>query len=209
MAYKVLNDYKEEIHPWEPFVPANADKLILGTFPTSENNRGALDFFYPNPNNNFWRLIFQTAGKKLEDYVHESPVEVRKQVLRDLRMGIADIGRRIFRQRDSSKDDNLFPIEYTDIFSLLDKYRNIQKVIITSSSGCNSVLSWFRHYANMNSFDFAIPKSRLPVKTKFSFNNREIEIEVISSPSRLSPIKGDILAEMYRNAILGDSYKIN
>jgi G:T/U-mismatch repair DNA glycosylase len=204
MTYKTLNEYKEETHPWQPFIPINANKLILGTFPTAEINRGAYEFFYPNPNNDFWRVLFQAAKKNLEDYKQVEPIEIRKQILADLKLGIGDIGKKILRQKDSSKDDNLFPIEYTDIFLILENYPAIKKIIITSSSGSNSVLSWFHHYCILNGHNFIIPKEKLPIKTKLIFKSREINIEIITSPSRLSPIKGDKLFEMYRNAIIND-----
>src|SRR4051812_9469770 len=120
MKYKTLIEYKEEPHPWPPFFPDNADKLILETFPTSEDNRGSYEFFYPNPNNDFWPLILQVADKNPDVYLDEDPIAIRNKILRNLAMGIADIGYRILRQKDSSKDENLFPLEYTNIFSLLD-----------------------------------------------------------------------------------------
>lgn len=202
MTYKTVNEYKEETHPWPPFIPVNADKLILGTFPTSEGNRGAYEFFYPNPNNDFWRVLFRVAGKKLDDHRNAEPVEIRKQVLTELNLGIGDIGKRILRQKESSKDESLFPIEYTDIFSILNNHPTIRKIIITSSSGGNSVLSWFHHYAVLNNQNFIIPKGKLPMKTNILFRGKNIKIEIVSSPSRLSPIKGDKLFEMYRNAII-------
>ena len=200
--YKTLNEYKQETHPWLPFIPINADKIILGTFPTVESNRGAYEFFYPNPNNDFWKVIFKVANKELEDYKDEEPVKIRKQILSDLRMGIADMGKRILRQKESSKDDNLFPIEYTDIFSILDNNPAIKKIIITSSSGGNSVLSWFQDYCILNKFRLDFKKSNLPIETTLHYNEYEIKIEIVSSPSRLSPIKGDSLFQMYRKAIL-------
>ena len=204
MNFKTLNEYKEESHPWEPFIPQNADKLILGTFPTTDKYRGAYEFFYPNPNNDFWRVIFEVAGKKLDHFHQTEPIDARKQILSYLKLGIADIGKKVLRQKDSSKDDHLFPIEYTDIFSLLEMYPTIKKIIITSSSGANSVLSWFHHYCIINGHTINIPKSKLPITTKLLFNNLEIKIDIISSPSRLSPIKGDKLLEMYRTVILND-----
>lgn len=204
MAYKTLNEYKTETHPWQPYIPKNADRLILGTFPTVEGNRGAYEFFYPNPNNDFWRVLFDVAGKKLDDYKQNDPLEIRKQLLESLNLAISDIGKKILRQKDNSKDDNLFPIEYADIFSLLEIHHTIKKIILTSSSGGNSVLSWFHHYCILNGHNFVIPKGKLPRQTKLLFKTREINIEIISSPSRLSRIKGDKLVEMYRNAILTD-----
>lgn len=204
MKYKTVIEYKEEPHPWSPFIPKNANRLILGTFPTAEINRSAYDFYYPNPNNDFWKVIFGVADKNLKNFLHEDQIKIRKEILFELKMGIADMGKKIFRQKNSSKDDNLFPIEYTDIFSLLDSNSEINKIIITSSSGCNSVLSWFHHYCVLNQITLNIPKRNLPIKTIFLFNNKKIKIEIISSASRLSPIKGDKLFEMYRNAILND-----
>lgn len=206
MKYKTLNEYKEEPHPWPPFIPVNASKLILGTFPTNEINRSAYNFFYPNPLNDFWKLIFEVAGKDLNEYRTSEPVEIRKQILSDLSLGIADIGKRVLRQRDSSKDENLFPIEFTDIFSLLENHTTIAKIIITSSSGANSVLSWFQQYCGLNDVALNIKKGNLPIQTGFIFNGREIKIDIISSPSRLSPIRGDRLSQMYRDAILEEVY---
>ena len=45
-----------ETHPWAPFVPDNARVLIMGTFPPGEH-RWSMDFFYPNPTNDFWRIM--------------------------------------------------------------------------------------------------------------------------------------------------------
>ena len=204
MKYKTLNEYKEETHPWEPFIPNGADKLILGTFPTAEGNRGAYEFFYPNPQNDFWNILFKVVDKNLRDYNNEDPINARHEVLSELRLGIADIGKRVLRQKDSSKDVNLFPIEYRDIFHLLTTYPAIQKIIITSSSGGNSVLSWFHHYCSINGFRLNVPKVKLPISTELLFDNRILKIEIISSPSRLSPVKGDKLYQMYRNAILNN-----
>lgn len=202
MKYKTLNEYEEEPHPWPPFIPANATKLILGTFPTIEINRSAYAFFYPNPLNDFWRLIFEVAGKDLNEYQTSEPIELRKQILTDLKLGIADIGKKILRQKNSSKDENLFPIEFTDIFSLLENHTTITKIIITSSSGANSVLSWFQQYCSLNGVVFKIKKGNLPIKAGFTFNNREVNVDIISSTSRVSPIRGDRLLQMYRDAIL-------
>lgn len=202
--YKTFNEFKEETHPWHPFVPTNADKLILGTFPTAVVNRGAYEFFYPNQNNDFWRILFQVADKKLDNYKQTEPIGIRKQILADLKLGIGDIGKKILRQNNSSKDNNLFPIEFTNIFLILETHQELKKIILTSSGGGNSVLSWFNHYCILNGYNFTKPKGKLPISTMLIFNTREIKIEIISSTSRLSPIKGDKLLTMYRNAILND-----
>lgn len=44
------NAYTKEIHPWDFFIPDDANKLLLGTFPTEEKNRKQ-PFFYYSPTN--------------------------------------------------------------------------------------------------------------------------------------------------------------
>jgi len=206
MSYIQINNYEQESHPFKPYIPSGANKLILGTFPTIESNRKKYKFFYPNPNNDFWRIIFNTAGLALSDFDSEEPIGSRKQVLKKLQLGIADIGKVILRQKGSSKDQNLFPLEFTDILSLLKKHKQIQTIIVTSSSGSNSVLSWLHQYCKLNNINFKIPSGKLPKETHFVFQNRTIMVKIISSTSRLSPKKGDVLQEMY-SQVINDLYE--
>ena len=45
-----------EEHPLEPFLPANAKLLMLGSFPP-QKKRWSMDFFYPNFQNDMWRIM--------------------------------------------------------------------------------------------------------------------------------------------------------
>lgn len=45
-----------ESHPWPPFIPDGAKILIMGTFPP-QPKRWSMDFYYPNPINDFWRIM--------------------------------------------------------------------------------------------------------------------------------------------------------
>ena len=45
-----------ERHPLKPFLPANAQLLMLGSFPPPKE-RWCMDFFYPNPQNDMWRIM--------------------------------------------------------------------------------------------------------------------------------------------------------
>jgi G:T/U-mismatch repair DNA glycosylase len=198
--YKTLNTYAEEVHPWESYIPQSASKLILGTFPTAERHRTTYDFFYPNPNNDFWNVIVEVANKNWDDFISSDPVQLRKGLLAGLGLGISDIGYRVLRQKGSSIDKNLFAIEYRNVFLLLENNPSISKVILTS----NLVVTWFHHYCELNNFNFIVLDEKLPWCTSFAFENRKIKIEVIASTSRASRIRGDKLVQMYKNAILND-----
>ena len=45
-----------ERHPLEPFLPANARLLMLGSFPP-QKKRWSMEFYYPNWNNDMWRIV--------------------------------------------------------------------------------------------------------------------------------------------------------
>ena len=49
-------DIEIENHPLEPFLPANARLLMLGSFPP-QKKRWSMDFYYPNLNNDMWRIV--------------------------------------------------------------------------------------------------------------------------------------------------------
>lgn len=52
-----MNNIKDiEQHPLEPFLPCNASLLMLGSFPP-QRKRWSMDFFYPNLQNDMWRIF--------------------------------------------------------------------------------------------------------------------------------------------------------
>ena len=65
-----------ERHPLEPFLPAGAKILMLGSFPP-KRERWSMDFFYPNRLNDMWRVMgllfeqdphhFETSDRKAFD----------------------------------------------------------------------------------------------------------------------------------------------
>ncbi len=47
-----------ERHPLQPFLSENAQLLMLGSFPPPKE-RWCMEFFYPNPQNDMWRIMGQ------------------------------------------------------------------------------------------------------------------------------------------------------
>ena len=45
-----------ETHPLAPFMPEGSRILMLGTFPPARS-RWCMDFFYPNFQNDMWRIM--------------------------------------------------------------------------------------------------------------------------------------------------------
>ena len=182
LTYKTTNPHDKEELPWSEYIPVNADKLILGTFPTKQNNRD-FEFFYPNKNNKFWKVLARIADINLTEFEKSEngklqAVNERKRILDNLKLAITDIGAVVLRQNNSSLDSNLFPIEFTDIFKILSENPTIKSVILTSSSNGNSVLSWFKIYCDINNIVLNVDKKNkdFPVQTEITINDKKIKM---------------------------------
>lgn len=201
MNYITECNLVEEKLEWDSFIPAGARKLIIGTFPTVKKRRD-FEFFYPNKNNCFWKVLSIIANHELIPSDKNGAIMNRKEILKKLNLGITDMGYKILRHDNSSLDQSIIPIEFMNIFRILNENPKIQKLIFTSSSGKNSVEGWFRSYCKLNSINIPKLKGRNPKKTKFNFEGKIINIVSVHSTSGLAGRKLEELTKMYRKEII-------
>src|SRR4029078_5825725 len=109
----------EETHPFKFYSPPNANILIVGTFPPTKKN-WSYEFFYPNRQNLFWKIMANIAGKELRHLSGIEAVEEIKEILNFLNGALTDMGLKVSRSRDSSLDEHLVAIEFMDILEILD-----------------------------------------------------------------------------------------
>lgn len=192
----------EEIHPWDSYVPAGAKSIIIGTFPPMLRN-WSYDFFYPNRNNYFWRIMSRIAGSPLQYFSGAKAVEERKNMLNQLGVGVSDMGKVICRTDENSSDENLEIVEYMDIFGILKENPSLRKIIFTSSAGKSSAIGWFKSCLTLHGIDFRIPKGKRPLRTFVQIAGKDIEIVLLYSTSARAgaTISLDSLTELFRNEI--------
>lgn len=128
-----------EFHPYEPFVPEKANKLIIGTIPPQrfcqENTNlyaNDVDFYYGSRDSYFWSLIGKTFQKEFSYSNSENAINERKNFLLEMNMGITDIVKTCMRNSNSSSDKHLGIKEYNDLASLLKEHKSIDTLIYTS-----------------------------------------------------------------------------
>lgn len=194
---------QNELHPWNWFAPENSRVLIVGTFPPSKRN-WSFDFFYPNKNNFFWRVIAQIAETELEYPAGDLAVEERKNLLRKLQVAVTDMGQHILRSANSSLDENLSVVEYMNIFQILDENTGIRKIIFTSSSGKENAVRWFNQFLAGHEIKHRFPTGQRPIKSAIEYKGRMIELVVLysTSPRAANRISMERLVELYKNEIL-------
>ena len=133
-----------EVHPLEPFMPENARVLLLGSFPPP-HERWSMEFFYPNFQNDMWRIMgllfygdkehFVVPGQKYFDY--DRVVDFCR------RRGIAlyDAAYMVKRLRGNASDNFLKIIEPTDIRSLLSRMPLCRTVVSTGGKSAEQIAS--------------------------------------------------------------------
>jgi G:T/U-mismatch repair DNA glycosylase len=195
-----------EKHPWKWFAPSKSKILIVGTFPTAKRN-WKYDFFYPNTANLFWRVMAEISGTSLYYFHGYEAVTERKAILRNLGIAITDMGEKVIRNEDSSLDEKLIPLEYMDIFQILDENPGISKVIFTSSSGKVSAVKWFLEFLKTKNIIHKFPKGKKPIKSMFQYKDTEISLIIAYSTSQRASnrISFETLVEMYKSEIRSGS----
>ncbi|MCL1937049.1 MAG: hypothetical protein FWF52_01470 [Candidatus Azobacteroides sp.] len=194
---------QQEIHPWNWYIPVDAQAIVVGTFPPTFRN-WSYDFFYPNKNNYFWKIMAAIAQQELQFFSGEEAAAERKRLLRQLHLGLSDMGKIIRRSNGNSLDENLEVIEYMDIFQLLNENPSIRKMIFTSSSGKSSAIQWFKNYLATKGIPYQIPKGQRPLKNRIDINGRILEIVLLysTSPRAGASVSFKKLVELFGSEII-------
>lgn len=179
-----------ESHPWPPFIPDGAQLLIMGTFPPGAH-RWSMDFFYPNPINDFWRimgLIYFNDKDRLwipEKKMFNLP-EI-KQMLQERHIAMGDTGLEIRRLMGNASDKHLeivTPIPLAKIFAETPSLR----ALATTGEKAASVVASLT--------GTTVPKLGAMIETEFA--GRAVKIFRMPSTSRAYPMRIDKKAEYYK-----------
>ncbi|HIZ87039.1 MAG TPA: uracil-DNA glycosylase family protein [Candidatus Coprenecus pullistercoris] len=131
-----------EVHPLRPFVPDNARVLLLGSFPPP-HARWSMEFFYPNFQNDMWRIMGQLFYGDKEHFVVQGQKRFDYEKVVDFcrRVGIAlyDAAYMVKRLRGNASDNFLKIIEPTDIQSLLSSIPSCGAVVSTGGKSAEQI----------------------------------------------------------------------
>lgn len=180
-----MNDV--EIHPWEPFMPADAKVLIMGTFPPAAK-RWSMDFYYPNPINDFWRimgLIFLGDKDALWDAESRSfRLPQIKELLAQKGIAMNDTARKARRTMGNASDKFLEIVEPVPLYDLLKAMPQCRSVATTGEKAAQVVAS--------------ITDTQMPKMGECVVAPDGLNIWRMPSTSRAYPMKLEKKAEYYR-----------
>lgn len=179
-----------ENHPLTPFLPANAKLLMLGSFPP-QKKRWSMDFYYPNLNNDMWRIFGILFFNDKEYFLNETrKAFCRKRIIDFLNeKGIAlfDTASSIRRLQDNASDKFLEVVEPTDVAALLRQIPECKAIVTTGQKATDTL---------RQQFDVEEPK--VGDYSEFVFEGRAMRLYRMPSSSRAYPLVLDKKAAAYR-----------
>lgn len=177
-----------ERHPLQPFLPENAQVLMLGSFPPPKE-RWCMDFFYPNPQNDMWRIMGQVFFENKQHFV-EGKVFNREEIVSFCRkQGIAifDTAQAVRRLQGNAADEHLEIVEQTNIAALLQQIPQCYDICCTGGKAAQT-LAEILHTTT--------PKVGAYIESNFM--DRTIRFWRMPSSSRAYPLSFDKKAAAYQ-----------
>lgn len=183
-----------ESHPLQPFIPEGARLLMLGSFPPARH-RWSMDFFYPNFQNDMWRIFGLVFFGDKDHFVDNEARTFRREDIIELlnREGIAlyDTATKVIRTQNTASDKDLEVVAPTDLDNLLKRMPMLEGVVTTGQKA-----------TDLFSEHFKIAQPKVGESVTFEFNGKELRLWRMPSSSRAYPMKVDRKAEIYERVLL-------
>ncbi len=175
-----------EKHPFEPFLPEGAKVLVLGTFPPGEH-RWSMNFYYPNPINDFWRicgLLFLNDKNALYDAERKTFREQEcRKLATDHHIALNDTAREIRRLKGNASDKYLEILKPVPLQELLDKIPDCHTIATTGEKAADVIAG--------------LTGTTIPKIGEMVESDSGLRIWRMPSTSRAYPMKMELKAEYY------------
>ena len=183
-------DIEIENHPLEPFLPANARLLMLGSFPP-QKKRWSMDFYYPNLNNDMWRIVGLLFFNNKDYFLNETrKAFCRERIisfLNDKGIALFDTASAIRRLQDNASDKFLEVVQPTDISRLLGQLPECKAIVTTGQKATDTLRA-----------QFEVDEPKVGDFSEFVFDGRPMRLYRMPSSSRAYPLALDKKAAAYR-----------
>lgn len=135
-----------EKHPLKPFLPTNARVLMLGSFPP-QRKRWSMDFFYPNFQNDMWRIMGLLFFADKDVFVDKKEKRFRQmeiiQFAEETGIAMYDTAEEVRRLKDNASDNFLEIVRPTDIDSLLAQLPLCQAIAATGEKATEEIMTQY------------------------------------------------------------------
>jgi len=182
-----------EQHPLQPFLPSHARLLMLGSFPPSRK-RWCMDFFYPNFNNDMWRIWGIVCFQDKDYFVDLTNKRFKQQeietFLNEKGIALYDTACAVVRTKNTASDKDLDVVEETDIDGLLQQIPNCGAIVTTGQKATDILTA-----------RFGIRQPAVGEYVSFDYQGRTMRLYRMPSSTRAYPLALEKKAEKYKTVL--------
>ena len=175
-------------HPFKPFIPENATKLIVGTLPPPRFSKGILkigdvDFCYGSIDGQLWKILDEIYNLNLKFETTEFAIQQRKDFLITNNIGICDIVESCFRKKIDASDLGMENIQLRDLIYYLQKFPKVDTLLLTGGNSKNGPEYHLRRLLKSLDIKFIPVDLNTPRIHQFDINNKIITSVSLTAPS--------------------------
>lgn len=179
-----------ELHPLEPFLPAGARLLMLGSFPP-QRVRWSMDFFYPNLQNDMWRIVglvfFGDKGYFLTPDAKRFDKERIVCFCRENGLALYDTAEEIIRLKNNASDNFLQVVREVDLAQLLAAVPTCRAIVTTGQKATDVIVRLA-----------GCAEPPVGESVEFAYADRTLRLYRMPSSSRAYPKPVEWKADYYR-----------
>tara|TARA_R110001583_G_scaffold193525_1_gene362147 strand:- start:199 stop:852 length:654 start_codon:yes stop_codon:yes gene_type:complete len=175
-------------HPYRPFIPRGATKLIVGTLPPPRFYQGRLkkgdvNFCYGSIDGQLWKILDELFKLDLHFETTEFAIKQRKDFLIKQHIGICDIVESCERKKIDASDLGMENIELRDMFYYLKKYVTVDTLLLTGGNSKNGPEYHLRRQLKKQQTNLTPISIETPRIHHFEFEKRVIKVVSLTAPS--------------------------
>lgn len=174
-------------HPYKPFIPKNATKLIVGTLPPPRFSMGNLkkgdvNFCYGSIDGQLWRILDEIFSLGLHFETSDFAIQQRKDFLNANNIGICDIVESCERQKMDASDLGMSKIVLRDLLFYINNNSLVQTLLLTGGNSKNGPEYHLRKQLKEKDITLKLISAETPKIHEFELLENDIirKIKVIS-----------------------------
>lgn len=175
-------------HPYPPFIPHDADTLIVGTLPpprfsTREIYPDDVDFCYGSKYGLLWPILERVYDVKLAYENTNQAIQQRMSLLQRNRIGICDMVESCQRLKIDASDLGMHEIELRNLIEVLNQNSTIDTILFMGGNSRNGPEYLFRKHLKSLGMKIQPIREKDPRIHELILHNRSIKCVSLISPS--------------------------
>lgn len=175
-------------HPYSPFIPENATKLIVGTLPPPRFSIGNLkpddvDFCYGSRDGQLWKILDSIFELDLIYENTEEAILQRKTFLEQKGIGICDMVESAKREKIDASDLGMKEVILRDLIGYVNQYPRVDTLLFTGGNSKNGPEYFFRKHLKKNGLKLELVSDEVPRIHQFRLHDRIIKTVSLTAPS--------------------------